>query len=135
MNKKLINFLISIKNASLNKKSAVIIPYDKQFIKLLAPLYKTGLILSFKVLHLSLTKTNDNKKIHIKVILRIFHNLALTDKIKILSTPTKRKYLSYNDIVQINSKGNLFFFSTSKGIISQNECLKFKIGGILLFSC
>jgi small subunit ribosomal protein S8 len=129
MNKNLIDFLIKLKNASLARKHHISLDFANAFKDYLPILYKKGYIQSFNV------EADAMNKRKVSIFLRYYQNRILTENIKILSVPSKTKILSYNDLTKINLKNKLMILSTSKGILSHKECLKFKTGGIAMFVC
>ncbi len=58
---------------------------------------------------------------------------AMTD-IKIFSKPGRRYYISYNQLKPVLSGFGYSIISTSKGILTNKEAYKDKIGGELLFN-
>lgn len=57
---------------------------------------------------------------------------ALTD-VKLVSKPGKREYISYKDLKSVMNGMGVSFLSTSKGILTNREARKEKLGGELLF--
>jgi small subunit ribosomal protein S8 len=129
MNTQTINFLNTIKNASSSNNEMVSIPYNKFILKLLVVLYKEGFVQSFKVYQ----GGSSQKKIHI--VLRYYYNKSSLKSLKIVSSPSKVKYLDYNSLTKISLKKSVLFLSTSFGVLTAIECKKKKIGGILFFIC
>jgi small subunit ribosomal protein S8 len=128
MNKNLINFLISIRNASLAKKSILKIKNLKVLSNYITILYQEGLIQSYSI---QTVKGIEYLVIH----LRTFENKVITENLKLLSQPSKIKVLSYTDLLKLNLKNKTFVLSTSKGIVAHKDCLKQKLGGVAIFSC
>lgn len=126
MNSKLINFLISIKNASIFKKEELKIFYNKKFILLSQVLYKQGLIQDFYLKKL-------NSKCYIIIVLKYNYNFSNLKNLKIVSKPSRTIYFSYKDICKIYEKQLLYIFSTSCGYLTSLECKQKKIGGFLFF--
>jgi ribosomal protein S8 len=123
MNTTIEKFLIKVKNASLAKKSNVIVKKNVQITQYLEILYKTGLILSYLI--------KDNTVI---IYLNIIENNCLTENIKIISKVNKQLILSYKDLIRLNLKNKNLFISTTKGIVTLQECKNLKTGGLVLFS-
>jgi ribosomal protein S8 len=88
-------------------------------------LYNEGLIQSFKI-------NSEKKFINIKLRSYMHKNLF---KINKFISVSKKINLSYNDISLLTTKNYTFFFSTDKGILTNYDCKKHKIGGKLLFVC
>lgn len=129
MNKNLINFLLSLKNASLAKKDFVKIKESKLVSKYLPILYKEGLIQSF-------FKQKDfyNNNFYI-VNLRHFQNKIITEHIQIISTPSKIKKISRKELISLHLKNKMLILSTPKGIMSNINSIRHKTGGFIIFSC
>lgn len=130
MNKNLINFIISLRNASLAKKSYVKVKNVNILASYVAVLYKEGLILSYFV-----EKDTLSDQEYLIVNLRILESKVITESITLLSTPSKTKILSHSQLINAHLKHKYLFLSTSKGVFSHNDCLKLKLGGIAIFSC
>lgn len=128
MNNKIIKFLNTLKNASLSKKNSLLVDFNTTILKCAEALYKEGLILSYSTL-----KENGELKIIIK--LRNVDDIVLTSKIKFISKPGSIKYLPYYQICRVVLKEKACFFFTSKGILTLEECKKYRVGGALSFYC
>jgi small subunit ribosomal protein S8 len=128
MNVQLVNFLSQLKVASLSRKRSVLFKYNKPAIYLLKSLYKEGLITSYSIM-----KKDDS--FHTFVELRFSDETSLLSDLKIVSTPSRTVYINYKEISKLCIKNKTFFFSTDKGILSDSECKRLKIGGVLYFVC
>ena len=129
MNTQTINFLNKIKNASLSSNEIISVPYNKFMINLLAVLYKEGFIQSFNVYQ------DVNCQTKVDILLRYYYNKSSVKNLKIISSPSKVRYLDYNSLTKLSIKKNVLFLSTSLGILTALDCKKKKIGGILFFIC
>lgn len=123
MKKKLINFFIAIKIASLYKKEFIYIAFNKQFWHILNFLYKEGFILSFKI---------EKNLFRYKIFLRFFLSTTPLCDIKILSTSSKKKFFKYTDLCCLNEKQLSLIVSTSKGLLSISDCKRLRVGGKIL---
>lgn len=130
MNKNLIYFLTAIRNASIAKKNVIKVKKIKNFDIYMNVLYKEGFIQSF-----SLDKEVSSNTHYLIIQLRRYENRVITSDIKPISTPTKIKVLSYSEITQLRLKNKRMILSTSKGVISDVECLKKRLGGTAIFIC
>jgi ribosomal protein S8 len=83
MNKTSIDFLTSLKNASLFKKEYLIIKYSKNILDILRGLYDEGFVQSYKVI---------NSRIFI--LLRYFFNKPILKKLTVVSTPSRTRYFN-----------------------------------------
>lgn len=127
MNKKVIIFINILKNASLAKKKEVVVPYNPLVLEYISCLYREGFILSYEIL---LDGNN------IKVFTRSeFNNKILTSNLALVSTLTKKRYLSSSLIKQIRLKHKELILCTDIGVLSLRECQKQNIGGLVVFSC
>lgn len=124
MNKKLINFLISLKNNSLLKKEFVLCNYSFTIKKICALLYKEGLIQSYTI--------NQNK---IKVFLRYSYDKPILKDLSLISKPSNHRSLSFVALSRLSTKRKVFFLSTDLGFFTSLECRKYNKGGVVLFSC
>lgn len=128
MNQKVIKFVNQLKNCSLIGRKEFFITFSDLVLRYTRCLYKEGFIQSYKVIDL-----NQQKKI--KILIKINDGFALTSNIKLISTLTKKRYLTFKDISNINMRNKELFFSTSSGIYSLTECKKKRLGGLAVFVC
>jgi ribosomal protein S8 len=127
MNQKVINFVNKLKNSSLINRKVVTFSYSELIVEYVDCLYREGFIQSYEIL--------DNKII--KVLIRIENGRALTSNIRLISSPTKKRFLTLNAIDKMNIKKSELFLSTSNGIYSLSECKRNNInnGGLVVFTC
>lgn len=119
-----INFLVSIKNASVSNKSSIDIKVNQEIIQILQCLYEQSFILSFSYVK----KTN-----LIKIVFKTDTNLNFFQNLKIMSKNSYGSYLKYLDLCKILNQYKLLLLSTHKGLLTGDVCKKYKIGGKLLF--
>jgi len=125
MIKKIIDFLIHLKNSSKTLKTSIYIKKHKKFYTILYSLYKTGFIQSI-----------NSVDTFYCIKPRVFYNKPVLFYLKIFSKPSLLIYLSLIDICKLPTKKLIFFFSSSNnGILTQLDCKKKKTGGKLLFMC
>lgn len=120
------DMLVSIKNAQTVKKETVKIPFSKIKFEIAKILQKEGYIdkveekgrgKKFLIIYL---KYDENKK------------PAITG-VKKISKPGQRVYKGYQEIKKIKGGYGLAVISTSKGLMSDKEAKKQKIGGEVIF--
>ena len=131
MNTNLIKLLLQLKNASTIKKEVVNFKCNVSCIELLKLLYKEGFIQSFNID--STTQLKYEKQFNTTIFLRYFYNKPIFSNLKIVSTPSYSKYLTFKDISKIQDKKNVLFLSTNQGFLTGLDCKKNKTGGTLLF--
>ena len=97
-----------------------------RFKKIIILLYKEGFIQSYKY-----NQSNNSFKIYFRYCLQ----QNLLNNLKVISVPSKKKYLTFEDICKISNPFDTYFFSTDKGLKTNLECKKLYLGGKLYFSC
>ena len=119
------NAIIDLKNGQISKRNFIFQPNTKVTIALLNILWNEGFILGYKVYHL-------NSKF-LKVFLKYRKNRPAINSIRLISKPGRRIYHTISQLWKLNSKKELLILSTSKGLMTIDECKKICIGGQLLF--
>jgi len=113
---------------NISKQHVVKILYTKKVLRIIKLFYKIGLINNYFIY----------KKKHffyLKFSLFFYKNTVFFKNIKIISTSTKKHYITYKTLKLLNFflKSSILILSTSLGILTHNQALKNKIGGLLLF--
>ena len=119
-----LKMLSIIKNGLMVKKKSVICYTKPICIRVLKVLYKEGFISGFRIL------PNNPKKI--EIYLKYSNGRPLIINVVSLSKPGKRMYVSNNTMWKLSSAMYTLIISTSKGVLSSNECRLKNIGGELL---
>jgi len=125
MNDPIIDLIIRIKNAYMTKNESLIVPHSSYKEAVLEKLQAMKYIKSFAV-EGDIIKTIEIELIYTKGV------PALTD-VKLVSKPGKREYVSYTDLKSVMNGLGVSFLSTTKGIRTNREARKEKLGGELLF--
>jgi ribosomal protein S8 len=125
MNLTVIRNLIKLKNASLQNQNQITITFNNYTLELIKILYKNGFIKSYTIL----------KQLQISITLNQLYRTSPTSTLRIISTPTKKLYITYRDICKVKNIKTLFCFSTTKGLMTIDDCKRHHIGGVLLFIC
>lgn len=119
--------IIRIKNALERKKERIKVPYSRLDESILESLARHDYLKEV------LKKGRGVKKI-IEVRLKYDEDeKPAISGIKLLSRPSRRLYVGWKDIKRSHQGYGHFFFSTSKGIMSDHEARKNRVGGELLF--
>lgn len=121
------NMLVELKNASSVGKGSVVFTYSKFKMAILEMLVRAGFIESavkkgkkvVKYIEVVLAYDNDNPRIH---------------DISRVSKTAKRVYRKSSDIRPFKNGYGMTVFSTPKGILSDMEARKEKVGGEVLFT-
>jgi small subunit ribosomal protein S8 len=112
--------LIKIKNGQTSKKSFVLQKKSFFCVRFLNILWSEGLILGYKEL---------NSKI-LKIFLKYKkNNKPAINNIIFITKPSKRIYLSIKQLWELNVFNSILIVSTSRGLLTSNECKKYNLGG------
>lgn len=118
--------IIRIKNGYLARKEVVVLPHSKFREAVLKKLVEIGFVKGYK------TKDKPFKSIEAQLLYKN-GNPAMTD-VKIFSKPGVRYYVSYKDLKIVRGGLGFSILSTPKGILTNVEAKREKVGGELLFS-
>lgn len=126
MTSSIIDLIIRIKNGYLAGKETIVSPYSKLRENILRKLVDLGYIKNYQI-------TGDKiKRINIELLYKDGQP-ALTG-VKIFSKPGRRYYVSYRQLKPVLGGYGVSVLSTSKGVLTEAEARKTKIGGELLFN-
>lgn len=119
-----VNFLAALKSTAMSNKNYFSIKANFQIAQVVNCLYLKSYILSYNY-----CVRQNNIKIYFNndLTLNFFSNL------KIMSISSHVKYIKYLDICKIINQYKILIISTNKGLLTGEECKKYKIGGKLLF--
>jgi small subunit ribosomal protein S8 len=119
------NLLSQLKNAVRAKKDKVILPYSRMDAAVANILMETGYVKGVEV------EAVLNKK---TLVIRPSRSRkdAMND-FKIVSKPSRHFYFDYRSLRPVRQGHGVAVLSTSKGIMSDKEARKQKIGGEYLF--
>lgn len=129
----MINDLVSdaltrIRNASMRKLDVTQLMHSKLVEAVMGVFQQKGYIESFNVIE------EGNKKF-IKVVLKYDKNgNSVITEVKKISKPGRRVYKGSDDIKKFKNGYGTFVVSTSKGVLSNDDALKAKVGGEVLVS-
>ncbi|MEK7633306.1 MAG: 30S ribosomal protein S8 [Patescibacteria group bacterium] len=126
MENSIIDLIIRIKNGYMAKRESIESPYSKYKETILKKLVSLKLIKDYKV-------EGEIKK-NITIDLSYEEDRPAISDVKIYSKPGMRLYISYKNLKPVLSGFGCSILSTSKGIMTDREAKKAKLGGELLFS-
>ncbi len=126
MENSIIDLIIRIKNGYMAKKDTIVSPCSKYREAVLKKLVSLKFIKGYEV-------KGEIKK-NIVVDLSYIEGKPGINDVKIYSKPGMRLYISYKNLKPILSGFGYSILSTSKGIMTDREAKKAKLGGELLFS-
>lgn len=117
--------LAKLKNAVNGRKEKIILPFSKMDFAVLQALVAGGYVKSAE-------KETIGRKHFISVRLGKF-NKATGLNFKIISKPSRHFYADYRSLRPVKQNYGLAVLSTSKGIMTNREARKKKVGGEYLF--
>lgn len=121
------NLITNLKNGSAANKEAVSVPLSNFTEAVVAALARKGYVKP----GVQKGKTVSDKKLEIGLI--YVNGSARINDVKRVSKPSKRIYKGYSEIHQVKQGYGSTFVSTPKGILSDDEVRKQKVGGEVLF--
>lgn len=121
------NLIINLKNGSAAKKDAVSVPASNFVLAVVEALARKGYVKPA----LAHGKTVANKTLEVGLIYT--NGNARINDVKRVSKPSKRIYKGYSEIFSVKQGYGTTFVSTPKGILSDDEVRKQKVGGEILF--
>ncbi len=127
MNYQVADFVLRIKNAYLARRQVVVAPYSNITFEIGKLLLKKGFLAELK------EETVDNKRI-LKTTLRYVRRRPALTRVRIVSKPSLRVYVSAHEAVEKYKDAVLSVVSTSQGIMTGSDAAKKGVGGELLFS-
>jgi small subunit ribosomal protein S8 len=120
------DLLAKLKNATMAKKEKIIVPFSKMDEAVLKALVESGYIKSADVEIIG-------EKSVIVVRLAYKNKTATINDFKIVSKPSRRFYFNYQSLRPVKQGYGVSILSTSKGVMTNKEAKKNKIGGEYLF--
>ncbi|MDD5145815.1 MAG: 30S ribosomal protein S8 [Candidatus Pacebacteria bacterium] len=119
------DLLTSIKNAQAVSKETVVIPFSNLCYSISQVLEKEGLVSKIE------KKGKKTKKV-IEITLRYEEKTPVISGIERISRPGQRIYIKNKEIRPIRGGYGLAIISTSKGLLTNKEAKKQKLGGELI---
>lgn len=121
------NLITSLKNGSAAGKDAVSVPFSKFTASVVAALARKGYVKP----GIEHGKTVANKTLEIGLI--YVNGSQRINGTKRISKPSKRIYRGHDEVFPVKQGFGSMFVSTPKGILSDDEVRKQKVGGEVLF--
>ncbi len=120
------DFLTVIRNASKAHKDKVTAPASKMTVRIAELLKEEGFVDNVKPF-------SEDKKQFVRIHLKYMHGKRpAIQGLRRVSTPGRRRYVASEAIPRIQGGLGVAIVSTSKGIVTDREARKSKIGGELL---
>ena len=122
------DMLTRIRNAQMVFHESVDIPHSKLKTKLAEVLKSEGYVRSFRVI-------SDGRRRFIRIFLKYDEKgTPVIEGLKRISKPSRRVYIGYDDIPKVLNGYGVNLISTSKGILTDREARKMRVGGEILCS-
>jgi small subunit ribosomal protein S8 len=121
----IVDLIIRIKNGYMSKKGEIDTPYSSFRNAVLTKLKNLGYIEDFSVEGEIIKNAT--------ITLKYDEGVAALTDVKLFSTPGRRWYVSVDEIKPVLGGMGHAIISTPKGILTDKEAKKQKVGGELLF--
>jgi len=126
------NMLVTIKNAAAKRKERVDIPFSGIKFGMVKLLKEEGFVANYKVLDPKVDKTIDRRGV-IRVTLKYtLDKQSVIVGIRRVSKPGLRVYRAHDNMPNIRAAFGVTILSTSKGLLTDAEAKKQKVGGEVL---
>ena len=119
------DMLARIKNAQIRAHKSVILPSSKFKLKITEVLKEEGFILDFK-------SSENNNKPSLEIVLKYNYGNPVINSIERVSRPGRRIFSSAESLPKINNGLGIAIISTPKGVMSDINARKQKIGGEII---
>ena len=119
------DMLIRIKNAQMAGKKSTEIPYSNLKSEIAQVLLRAGLLEKVEV-----KGRKTNKAIEVGLVYK--DGVPVISNLKRISKPGQRIYLDYDKIHKVRGGYGIAIVSTSKGLLTNKEAAKQKVGGEIL---
>ncbi len=119
------DMLARIKNSLLRNHKKVDLPSSKFKIKISEVLKNEGYIIDYKV-------SSDEKKPILEILLKYNYGTPVISTIQRISKPGRRIFSSAESLPKINNGLGIAIVSTPKGVMSDVDARKQKVGGEII---
>ena len=119
------DMIARIKNSQARKHKSVKLPSSKFKIKIAEVLKDEGFIIDFKT-------ADENNKIYLDIILKYSYGNPVINSIERVSKPGRRIFSSAESLPKINNGLGIAIVSTPKGVMSDVNARKNKLGGEII---
>lgn len=126
MNSGIIDLVIRIKNGYLAKREVIESPYSKLKEGVTKKLQELGFVEGYQV-------DGEGAVKKLVITLKYDHGTPAFTDVTIRSKPGQRWYITVNNITPVMSGIGYMIISTSRGLMTNIEAKKAKVGGELLF--
>jgi len=126
------DMLTTIRNAAAKNKERVDVPFSNIKASVARLLKDEGFVSNYKVIDPKTDKSIDRRGV-IRITLKYTQNKrSVITGIRRVSKPGLRIYRPHNDIPRVRAAFGVSILSTSKGLMTDSEAKKQKVGGEVL---
>lgn len=122
------NLIIQLKNASAANKASIVFPYSNFTFAVVSKLAEKGFVKE------PVTKNKKSEKTLEVALVYGKDGKARISGVKRFSKPSKRIYKGADKIFKVKQGYGSTIISTPKGVLTDDEARKHKVGGEVLFS-
>jgi len=119
------DMLARIKNAQIRNSKKVLMPSSKFKSKIAEVLKNEGYIINFNII-------NDKNKNQLEILLKYNSGNPVISTIQRISKPGRRIFSSVESLPKINNGLGIAIISTPKGVMSDIDARKQKVGGEII---
>ena len=119
------DMLARIKNSQIRSHKKVQLPSSKFKVKIAEVLKSEGFIINYKLI-------GDDKKPNLEIDLKYNLGNPVINSIERISKPGRRIFSSAESLPKINNGLGIAIISTPKGVMTDNDARKQKIGGEII---
>ena len=119
------DMIARIKNSQLRNHKKVELPSSKFKIKIVDVLKNEGYIIDYKT-------SSEEKKPTLEIVLKYSYGTPVISSIQRISKPGRRVFSSAESLPKINNGLGIAIVSTPKGVMSDIDARKQKIGGEII---
>ena len=119
------DMIARIKNSQARKHKSVKLPSSKFKIKIAEVLKDEGFIIDFKTV-------DEGSKIYLDIILKYSYGNPVINSIERVSKPGRRIFSSAESLPKINNGLGIAIVSTPKGVMTDVDARKNKLGGEII---
>jgi len=120
------DLLTRIRNAHMRRKSSLTLPASKLKAEVLGIMKREGFIRGYRA------ETPEEGHPQLVVDLKYVEGRAAIEGIRRVSRPGLRRYVGYGEIPRVQGGLGIAIVSTSRGLLTDREARKGKIGGEVL---
>ena len=120
------DMIARLKNAQVRNHKKVVLPSSKFKTKIADVLKNEGFIINYKV------SENEGNKPDLEINLKYNYGSPVITTIERVSKPGRRIFSSAESLPKINNGLGIAIISTPKGVMTDNEARKQKVGGEII---